>query len=86
MKSGKDCIVSNDRVLFYIFNEHFINEIKTSDLKPSIISTTTNLPEIISAFKKAFFFAREVSVQVPFCKLKLCQKGYLILMDEKKAT
>ena len=85
MNSGKDCIVS--RGLFDIFNEHFINEIKTSDLKPSIITTTTNLPEIISAFKKAFFFARgEVPVKVPLCNWKLCQKGYLILMDEKKAT
>ena len=34
-----------------IFNEHFINITKTLDLKPSIIPTTTSLPEILETFK-----------------------------------
>ena len=51
MISEKDCIVCDDRILSEIFSEHFINISKTLDLKPSIISTTTNLPEIIESFK-----------------------------------
>ena len=47
----KDCIVSNNRRLSEIFNENFINITKTLDLKPSIISTITSLPEIIETFK-----------------------------------
>ena len=51
MISEKDCIVSDDRRLSEIFNEHFINITKTLDLKPSIIPTTKSLPEIIETFK-----------------------------------
>ena len=51
MISEKDCIVSDDRRLSEICNENFINITKTLDLKPSIISTTTSLPEIIETFK-----------------------------------
>ena len=51
MISEKDCIVSDDRRLSEIFNEHFINITKTLDLKPSIILTTTSLPEILETFK-----------------------------------
>ena len=51
MISEKDCIVSDDRRLSEIFNEHFINITKTLDLKPSIISTTTSLPKILDTFK-----------------------------------
>ena len=52
MISEKDCKVSDNRGLSGIFNEHFIDIIKTLDLKPSIISTiTTSLAKIIEAFK-----------------------------------
>ena len=51
MISEKDCIVSDDRRLSEIFNTHFINISKTLELKPSIISTTKCLPEIIEIFK-----------------------------------
>ena len=51
MISEKDCIVSDDRRLSEIFNTHFINISKTLELKPSIISTTKRLPEIIEIFK-----------------------------------
>ena len=52
MISEKDCKVSDNKGLSGIFNEHFINIIKTLDLKPSIISTTTtSLAKIIEAFK-----------------------------------
>ena len=51
MISEKDCIVSDDRRLSEILNEHFTNITKTLDLKPSIISTTTSLSEIIETFK-----------------------------------
>ena len=40
-----------NRGLSEILNEHFINITKTLDLKPSIISTSTNLPKIIETFK-----------------------------------
>ena len=49
--SEKDCIVSDDRRLSEIFNQHFINITKTLDLKPRIIPTTTSIPEIIKTFK-----------------------------------
>ena len=60
MISEKDCIVSDDRKLSEIFKEYFINITKTFDLKPSIVSTTASLPEIIKTFKdhpsvKTFF-------------------------------
>ena len=53
MISEKDCIVSDDRRLSEIFNEHFINITKTLDLKPSISPTTTSIPEIIETFKRS---------------------------------
>ena len=74
--SEKDCIVSDDRRLSEIFNEHFINITKTLDLKPSIIATTINLPKITETFKdhpsiKKFFLSEgKVSVQVSYCKRK----------------
>ena len=51
MISEKDWIISDNRRLSDIFIEHFINITKTLDLKPSIISTTTSLPEIIETYK-----------------------------------
>ena len=51
MISEKDSVVSDDRRLSEIFNTRFINITKTLDLKPSIISTTKRLPEIIETFK-----------------------------------
>ena len=43
--------VFDDKRLSEIFNEHFINITITLDLKPSIISSTTSLPEVIETFK-----------------------------------
>ena len=74
MISEKDCIVPDDRRLSEIFKKHFINITKTLDLKSSIISTITSLPEIIETFKddpsikKNFSLRRKgVSVQISFC-------------------
>ena len=50
--SEKYFIVSDDRRLSEIFNEHFIDITKTLDLKPRIICTTSSLPEIIQTFLK----------------------------------
>ena len=47
----KNCIVSDDRRLSEIFNTHFVNITETLDLKPSIISTTKSLHEIIETCK-----------------------------------
>ena len=71
MISEKDCIVSDNRRLSEIFNEHFINVTKTLDLQPSIISTTTSLPEIIETFKdhpsvKKYFLSKGRSVSSSF--------------------
>ena len=51
MISEKDCIVSDDRRLFKIFNTHFINITKTLNLKASIVPTNKSLSEIIETFK-----------------------------------
>ena len=51
MISEKDCVVSDDRRLFKIFNRHFINTTKTLNLKPSIVLTNKSLSEIIETFK-----------------------------------
>ena len=73
MISEKNCIVSDDGRLSEIFNTHFINATKTLDLKPSIISTTKSLPEILKllkiilAFRKFFFAKGGMSIQVSFC-------------------
>ena len=71
MISEKDYIVSDNRRLSEISNEHFINITKTLDLKPSIISTTTSLPEIIETFKdhpsiKKYFLCKGRSVSSSF--------------------
>ena len=79
MISEKDCIVSDDRKLSEIFKEYFINITKTFDLKPSIVSTTASLPEIIKTFKdhpsvKTFFLRAGRSVSSTFIlsvKMKL---------------
>ena len=51
MISEKAAIVSDNRSLFEIFNEHFTCITTTLNLKPSTISTTASLPEIIEIFK-----------------------------------
>ena len=71
MISEKDCIVSDDRRLSEIFNTHFINITKTLDLKPSIISTSKNVSEIIETFKdhpsiKNIFSLRREECQIKF--------------------
>ena len=92
MISEKDCIVSDDRRLSEIFNEHFINITKTLDLKPSVISTTTSLPEIIEAFKdylgiKKIFYLRREECQFKFHSANENEVRKVILsMDEKEAN
>ena len=78
MISEKQCIVSDDRRLSEIFNEYFINVTKSLGLKPSIISTTTSLPEIIETFKDQllkFHSASENEV-----------RKVILNMDEKRRT
>ena len=70
MISEKDCIVSDKRRLSEIFNEYFINITKTLDLKPSIISTTTSLPEIIETFKDPPSIKKISSLQREECQFK----------------
>ena len=92
MISEKDCIVSDDRRLSEIFNEHFINITKTLDLKPSIISTTTSLPEIVETFKdhpsiKKIFSLRRGECQFKFYSVSENEVTNVILnMNEKKAN
>ena len=47
----KHCAVSDDRRLSEIFSGYFINITKTLEIKASIISTTTPLPENFEIFK-----------------------------------
>ena len=79
-------------MIFEIFNEHFSNITKTLDLKPSIISTTISLPEIIETFKdhpsikKIFTFLRE-ECQFKFHPVSENEVRKVILnMDEKMAN
>ena len=68
MISEKDCIVSDDRRPSEIFKEHFISITKTLDVKPSIISTTTSLPEIIDTSKDHPSIKKRVSKKSFFAK------------------
>ena len=68
--SENDCIVSDDRRPSETFNEHFINITKTLDLKPSIISTTTSLPEIIETFKDHPIIKKIFSLRRGECQFK----------------
>ena len=92
MISEKDCIVSDDRRLSEIFNEHFINITKTLDSKPSISPTTTSIPEIIETFKdhpsiKKIFSLRREKGQFKFHSLSENEVRKVILnMDEKRRT
>ena len=92
MISETDCIVSDDKRLSETFNEHFIKMTKTLDLKPSNISTTTSLPEIIEAFKdhrsiKKIFSLRREACQCKFHTVSENEVTKVILnMDEKKAN
>ena len=86
MISEKDCIVSDDRRLSEIFNEHFIN------ILPSIISTTTSPPEIIETFKdhpsiKKIFSLRREECQFKFHSVNENEVRKVILnMNEKKVN
>ena len=92
MISEKDCIVSDDRRLSEIFNEHFINITKTLDLKPSIIPTTASLPEIVETFKdypsvKKIFTLRREECQFKFHSISENEVRKVILnMDENRRT
>ena len=92
MISEKNCIVSDYRRLSEIFNEHFINITKILDLKPSIISTTASLPEIVETFKdhpiiKNFFSLRSGEFQFTFHSVSENEVRKVILnMKEKKAN
>ena len=68
--SEKVSIVSDDRRLSEIFNEHFININKTLDLKPSIVSTTTSRPEIIETFKDHPTIKKIFSLRREECQFK----------------
>ena len=75
-----------------MFIEHFININKTLDLKPSIISTTTSLREIIETFKdqpsiKKIFSLQREKGQFKFHSLSENEVRKVILnMDEKRRT
>ena len=92
MISEKDCIISDDRKLSEILNTHFINITKTLDLKPSIISTTKSLSEIIETFKdhpsiKKFFSLRREECQFKFHSISESKVRKIILnMNEKKVN
>ena len=92
MISEKDCIVFDNRRLSEIFNEHFINITKTLDLKPSIISTTTSLPEIIETFKDHPSIKKISSLQSEECQFKFHSvnenevRKVILNMEEKTAN
>ena len=92
MISEKDWIVSDDRRLSEIFNEHFINVAKTLDLKPSIILTTTSLPKITETFKDHPSVKKIFSLRREECRFKFHSvsenevRKVISNMDEKKAT
>ena len=88
----KDCIVSDDRRLSEIFDEHFFNITKTLDLKPSTIPITTSLPEIIDTFKDHPSIKKILSFRREECQLKFHSvsenevRKVILIMDEKKAN
>ena len=88
----KDCVVSDDRRLSEIFNEHFINITKTLDLKASITFTTTSLRELIETFNdhpsvNISFYSEKKKCQFKFHYVNENQVRKTILnMDEKKAS
>ena len=92
MISEKDFIVSDDRRLSEIFNEHLINISKTVDLKPSIIPTIASLPETIETFKdhpsiKKIFSLQREECQFKFHSVSENEVRKLILnMDENRQT
>ena len=92
MISQNDCRVSDDRRLSENFNEHFISITKILDLKPSIISTTTSLPETIETFKdhpsiKKFFSLRREECQFKFHSVSENEvRKFILNLDEKRWT
>ena len=92
MISEKDFIVSDDRRLSEIFNEHLINISETLNLKPSIIPTIASLLEIIETFKdhpsiKKIFSLRREECQFKFHSVSENEVRKLILnMDENRRT
>ena len=90
MISEKNCLVSDDRRLFEMFNEHFININKTLDLKPSIVSTTTSLPKIIESFKDHPNIKKMFSLRKKECQFhSVCEnevRKVILNMNEKKAN
>ena len=67
----KDCAVSEDRRLSEIFSGYSINITKTLEIKASIISTTTRLPENFEIFKdhpsiKKIFSLQREEFQIKF--------------------
>ena len=82
-------IFLNDRGLSEIFDEHFINIIKILDLKLSIISHVTNLPEIIEAFEANSRIRKTISLrgeeyQVRFHSVRENHTKKVILNMDKK--
>ena len=82
-------IFLNDRGLSEIFDEHFINIIKVLDLKLSITSNVTNLPEIIEAFEANSRIRKTISLrgeeyQVRFHSVRESHTKKVILNMDKK--
>lgn len=82
-------IFLNDRGLSEIFDEHFINIIKVLDLKLSITSNVTNLPEIIEAFEANSRIRKTISLrgeeyQVRFHSVRENHTKKVILNMDKK--
>ena len=69
-KNKKNYKVSDNTRLSEVFNEHLINITKTLDLKTSIISTTTSLPEIIEIFKDRHSIKKIFSLRREECQFK----------------
>ena len=68
MISEKKLYSFNIGGLSEILNEYFANITKTLDLKPSIISATTSLPEIIENFKERSSIKKNFSWQRGDCQ------------------
>ena len=88
MISEKDCIVSDDRRVSEVFNEHFINTTQTLDLKQSIMSTATSLPEIIETFKDHPSIRKIFSLRRAEFKFHSINefRNVILNMDGKKAN
>ena len=83
-------MVFDGRRIFEIFNKHFINITKTLDLRPSIISTTKIIVEIIETFKYAPRIKNFLSLRIEECQFKFYSvieneiRKVILNIDEKR--